>query len=74
MRRLMFKTAEVSSEAAKGADLWSIFDLMGFTSEEAYNIYKDAAEHDLPFSLPAAFQNKTESFNMLFRCVLCCLQ
>jgi len=47
---------------------------MGFTSEEAYNIYKDAAEHDLPFSLPAAFKNKTEAFNMLFRCVLCCLQ
>jgi len=73
MRRLMSCTAEVSSEAAKGADLWSIFDLMGFTSEEAYNIYKDAAEHDLPFSLPAAFRNKTEAFTMLFRCLLFCL-
>jgi len=46
---------------------------MGFTSEEAYNIYKDAAEHDLPFSLPAAFRNKTEAFTMLFRYLLFCL-
>ncbi|KAL0026103.1 hypothetical protein WJX79_010637 [Trebouxia sp. C0005] len=61
------RLTEVSSEAAKGADLWSIFDLMGFTSEEAYNIYKDSAEHDHPFSLPAALRNKTEAFNMLFR-------
>lgn len=57
--------AEIAGEAAKGADLWSIFTLTGFTPEEARRIYQDAAEHDTPFSFPVTF--KTESFTMIFR-------
>lgn len=64
--------AEISPEAAKGADLWSIFDLMGFVPEEAHAVYQDAAEHDTPFSFPVTLKDKTEPFTMLFRSVLPC--
>ena len=59
---------DISQEAAKGTDLWSIFDLMGFVPEEAYAVYKEAAEHDTPFSFPVTLKDKTEPFNMTFRC------
>ena len=59
--------AEISGEAAKGADLWSIFTLTGFTAEEACRIYEDAAEHDTPFSFPVTMKDKSESFTMIFR-------
>ena len=60
--------ADIVQEAAKGADLWSIFDLMGFVPEEAYAVYKEAAEHDTPFSFPVTLKDKSEPFNMTFRC------
>ena len=60
--------AEIPQEAAKGAELWSIFDLMGFVPEEAYTVYKEAAEHDTPFSFPVTLKDKSEPFNMTFRC------
>lgn len=59
--------AEIEAEAAKGADLWSIFTLTGFTCEEAYQVYQDAAEHDNPFSFPVTLKDKTEIFTMIFR-------
>ena len=62
---------DVSQEAAKGADLWSIFDLTGFIPEEAYSVYKNAAEHDTPFSFPVTLKDKSEAFTMVFRSVLC---
>ena len=59
--------AEVVQEAAKGAELWSIFDLMGYTAEEAYHVYQDAAEHDTPFSFSVTLKDKTDPFTMTFR-------
>ena len=62
--------AEIKAEAAKGADLWSIFTLRGFTCEEAYRVYQDAAEQDNAFTFPVTLQDKTEVFTMIFRFVL----
>lgn len=61
--------AEIEAEAAKGADLWSIFSLTGFTYEEAYQVYQDAAEHDNSFTFPVTLKDKTEMFTMIFRFV-----
>lgn len=70
--------ADVVQEAAKGAELWSIFDLMGYTAEEAFHVYQDAAEHDTPFSFSVTLKDKTEPFTMLFRSAIgfvqCCPQ
>ena len=65
----MSDDAEVAGEAAKGADLWSIFNLTGFTAEEACCIYEDAAERDTPFSFPVTLKDRadSESFTMIFR-------
>ena len=52
-------------------DLWSVFDLIGLTTEEAYNVYKDAAEREAPFNFPVTLVEKTEAFSMVFRFVLC---
>ena len=47
---------------------------MGFVPEEAYAVYKEAAEHDTPFSFPVTLKDKSEPFNMTFRCTsnFCC--
>ena len=60
----------MKAEAAKGADLWSIFTLMGFTCEEAYQVYQEAAEQDNIFTFPVTLKDKTEVFTMIFRSVL----
>lgn len=57
----------MKAEAAKGADLWSIFTLMGFTGEEAYEVYQAAAEQDNAFTFPVTLKDKTEVFTMIFR-------
>lgn len=61
---------EIPQEAAKGMELWSVFDLIGLTAEEAYNVYKDAAEREAPFNFPVTLVEKTEAFSMVFRFVL----
>lgn len=70
-------TVEVQPEVAKGADLWSIFDLMGHTQREAYSVYQEAAQHDVSFGFPVTLKDKdTDVYNLLFRCMLpllaCC--
>ncbi|KAL3142482.1 hypothetical protein ABBQ38_002810 [Trebouxia sp. C0009 RCD-2024] len=63
------RLTEIAGEVAKGADLWSIFNLTGFTDEEACRVYEDAAERDTPFSFPVTLKDKadSESFTMIFR-------
>lgn len=56
---------------AKGSDLWSIFDLVGFLPEEAYDAYQEAAQHDISFSFPVTLKDSSTSnaiYNLLFRC------
>lgn len=60
----------MKAEAAKGADLWSIFTLRGFTCEEAYQVYQAAAEQENTFTFPVTLKDKTEVFTMIFRFVL----
>ena len=67
----MLFDAEIQPEVAKGCDLWSIFDLLGFLPEEAYAAYQEAAQHDISFSFPVTLKDSNNSnavYNLLFRC------
>lgn len=61
--------SDIQPEVAKGSDLWSIFDLMNFTPDEAYAVYQEAAQHDISFSFPVTLKDKdADTYNLLFRC------